>query len=661
MGLQADKTGERSLDVSSHQFEERRLAVVMFTDIAGYTAITQTNESRALRILDEHNRLLRSVFAGYEAEEIKTMGDSFLLVFKSALNAVRCAERMQRSVAERNALCSAAERFNIRIGIHLGDVVKKGGDVFGDTVNLTSRIERLAGPGETVVSSQVYEHIKANIEFSATSLGEHRLKNVDSPVLVYRVSSGSSRAAPMDRRSGKARMAILPFAVIGGTMDDEYLSEGFTEELISAFLGLRRLKVVAKSTAMRYKAAEKSASEIGRELNVDTVLQGSIRKLENRLRVTVQLVDVVTEEYLWSQTYDGNLGDVLDVQRDIAKKSLVALRKVTGQEPDVGGIHKKATGNTDAYLLYLKGRYHLTRHTESEVKSAIEYFARAVELDHNFASAYAMQAQCYMFLGFFGFISPHEGFERAEPLLRRAIELDDDLDVAHMLLGRLLMDRDWDWVGSEVEMRRAVEISPNSAEAHYRYGLLLHDLGRDDEALAEVTKSVELDPLSVATNQVAGTVCYFLGKSYDAIRLFQTALEIEPRAALAHNNMGLAYVDVGRVEEGIEEVRKAVELDPKNVMFKTDLCYVYFQTGRVSEAKEILATTENGAATTRVPPIAIAGMYAIIGESSNALEWLWKAYAEHSPYLASLKVERWFDGIRDHPSFLELMRKVGLL
>lgn len=302
----------------------------------------------------------------------------------------------------------------------------------------------------------------------------------------------------------------------------------------------------------------------------------------------------------------------------------------------------------------------MARHSESEVRTAARLFEQAIETDQRFASAYAMAAQCHMFLGFFGFIPPSEGFEKARPLLKRAIELDDQLDVAHMLMGRLLMDKDRDWAGAEAEFRRAVELSPNSAEAHYRYALLLSDLLRNSEALAEIRFAEELDPLSVAVSQVAGTIFYFAGRNDDAIDRLTRAIEIEPRAALAHNNLGLALCRKGSITEGIAEVKKAVELDPKNMMFMVDLCYAYASSGMPEEARKVLSQVTAQASSVRVPPMAMAGMHACLGETDTAIEWLQNAYAEGSPYLASLKVESWFDNIRHDLRFIEMLRKVGL-
>jgi serine/threonine-protein kinase len=355
--------------------------------------------------------------------------------------------------------------------------------------------------------------------------------------------------------------------------------------------------------------------------------------------------------------------DILSVQQDIAEKTVEALRSELEPSGARPAGPKKITANPEAFLLYLKGRYHLTRQTESEVVKAADLFDQATRVDPNFASAFAMCAQCHMFLGFYGFIPPTEGFERARPLLKRAIELDDDLDLAHMLMGRLLMDKDWDWASAEGEFRHAIALTPNSAEAHYRYALLLNDLSRNAEALAEVRAAEELDPLSVAVNQITGTVLYFAGRNRESIERFERAIEIDSNAALAHNNLGLALCREGRVDEGLKEIKRAIELDPKNTMFRTDLCFAYAKAGRPDEAREVLSQVEAltpGSGPERVPPIALAGMHASLGEVDSAIEWLQKAFEEHSPYLCSLTIESWFEDMRTDPRFVDMAHRVGL-
>ncbi len=658
--MQTDRQEEQEDGISTPNLDggDRRLGAIMFTDIAGYTALTQSNEALALELLEEHRRILRQILLRHGGEEIKTIGDSFLVEFRSALDAVRCAISMQQALSQRNYESTSIRQIHIRIGIHVGDVVKVGGDVYGDTVNLAQRMESISEPGGIVISAQVYEQVRNKIPFPIVKMGEYRLKNVETPSLVYIIRPTSRRKPPKESlKTQQHRFAVLPLLSIGQA--DEYLADGLTEELISAFSHLPALKVVARTTTMRYKGTNKSISEIGNELNVSTILEGSVRKYGNKLRVTVQLIDSSSEEYLWSENYDRSIEDILDVEHDVAEKTVQALRSKMADNDSVELGPKRITENAEAFLLYLRGRYHLARHTETEVKLAMDLFAQAVHIDPNFGAAHAMRAQCYMFLAFFEFISPQEGLNNALPALKRALAIDDDLDIAHMLMGRLLQDK-WDWLGAEAEFRRAIEISPNSAEAHYRYALLLNDMRRSEEALSEVMTAEELDPLSVSVNQIAGTIMHFAGKHHDAIERFQRALEIEPRAALAQNNLGLAQFEEGKIEEGLAGVRRAVEMDPRNMMLRADLCFALSRSGRESEARELLVHALAQAGTGHVSPVAIAGMYACLGEVDNAMMWLEKAYVEHSPYLASLGVERWFDKIRQNPKFVDLLRRIGL-
>ena len=637
--------------------KDRRLAAIMFTDIVGYTSLTQRNESLALDLLEAHRKLLRSIFRNYGGEEIKTAGDAFLLEFRSALEAVRCAIELQRALSQWNSENTFLRQIHMRIGIHVGDVVKVGGDVYGDTVNLASRIESLAEPGGVAISTQVYEQVRNKIELPIEEMGEYRLKNVATPTMIYKIVLGGATKGPVKEalKSRGQRFAVLPLLNLG--QEDDFIADGLTEELISAFSRVPELKVVARTTMMRYKGTKKSISEIGRELNASTILEGSVRKYGQRMRVTVQLIDTATEEYLWSENYDKWLEDILDIEHNVAENTVRALKSRIGDKGTTRLRRVRSTASAEAFLLYLKGRYHLARQTEVEVKAAMDLFERATEIDPNFGAAHAMHAQCHMFLGFFGFVTPQEGFETAMPSLRRALEIDDDLDIAHMLMGRLLQDK-WDWLAAEAEFRRAIEISPNSAEAHYRYALLLNELRRRNEALDEVRIAEELDPLSVSVSQISGTIMYFAGKYRDAMERFQRALEIDPKAALAQNNLGLALFEEGKASEGLDAIRTAMELDPNNKMFRVDLCYLLSRSGATKEARGLLDKTMAEVNSQHVSPVAIAGMHASLGDKDEAIDWLEKAYLEHSPYLASLRIERWFDPIRQDPRFVALVRKL---
>ena len=330
----------------------------------------------------------------------------------------------------------------------------------------------------------------------------------------------------------KQTIAILPFKNMSSDPENEYFADGVTEELIIALSRIERLKVISRTSAMRYKTTSKGAIEIARELTADTLVEGSVRKAAAQVRISVQLIDGRDEGNLWAQTYDRKLDDIFAVQTEIAEKVVEALQ-VKLQESERRGLRKRPTSSSEAYSLYLKGRFHLTRYSEAEVRKAAGTLRAGDQTRRPVPSAYAMTAQCDMFLGFFGFVAPSEGLEKARPLLRRALEIDDRLDIAHMLMGRLLMDADWDWSGAEAEFRRAIEMSPNSAEAHYRYALLLNDLLRNAEALAEIKIAEGLDPLSVAVSQVAGSIFYSAGRNGEAIERLRRAIESTRRGVRA--------------------------------------------------------------------------------------------------------------------------------
>ncbi|MDG6933393.1 MAG: tetratricopeptide repeat protein [Nitrososphaerota archaeon] len=648
-----------SIDAESRRANERRLAAIMFSDIVGYTAMTRSNEELALELLEEHRGLLAPIFQKHRGRVVKTIGDAYLVEFTSALDALDCAVEIQQSLTRRNSDVTPVRKLDVRVGIHLGEVTIKGGDVYGDTVNVASRIEKLADPAGVAISAAVYEQVKGKTGHRIEEMGRFTLKNVEGMSLIYKVDPVKAENRPSRDEHRKGRIAVLPLLNISGSKSDDFLADGLTEELISCLSTLSGLKVIARTTTMKYKGTKKGVVELGSELGVGAILEGSIRRAGNKLRVTVQLVDTENEENLWAENFNRELDDVLAIQQEIGTKVVESLKHVLGKGTE--RLERwKVTKNGEAYILYLEGRYHLAKHTQAEVIKALELFRKATEIDPDFASAYAMMAQCHLFLGFFGFITPQEGFDRAKPLLSKALELDKDQYVAHMLMGRYLIDREWNWVGAEAEFRRAIELNPNSAEAHYRYALLLHNLGKHDEAIEEAKVAEELDPLSVSVTQVYGTILYYALRYGEAILTFQRAIEIDPGAALAHNNIGLAYFQTGDADRGLAEVKKAIELDPDNEMFKVDLCYIYTKLGKTAEAASLVEEAEKRSHHGHVSPVAFAGMCACLGKEDEAMQWLEKAFALHSPYLSSLKTERWFDPLRKREEFTGLLKRIHL-
>ncbi len=441
----------------------RRLAAVMFTDMVGYSALGQHDEPLSLVLLEEYRNLARPIFRRHNGREVKTMGDAFLVEFQSALEAVRCAYDIQRAARELNFSLPNEKRMRLRIGVHLGDVVAAGEDIVGDAVNVASRIEPLAEEGGVCLTRQVYDSIQGKFELGMESLGEKILKNISTPVGVYRVVmpwEGWRTVARERAEPDRNRIAVLPFKNLSPDPNDEYFADGMTEELIMTLTKIGRLTVIARTSMMQYKNASKRVSEIAKELDAGTVIEGSVRKASNKVRITVQLLDARTEGHVWAENYDRDLRDVFEIQSDVAMRVSEALR-VHVLPSEQHELEKRPTESKEAYILYLKGRYHWNVRTPKSVKMAVEFFEKAIQEDPNFALAYVGLADCYIILGDQGVVRPMEGATKTRKLAEKALELDPTLAEAHATLGNVFTFTFWEWGRAELEFQRSIQLNPN--------------------------------------------------------------------------------------------------------------------------------------------------------------------------------------------------------
>ncbi len=468
--------------------EERRLAVIMFTDTVGSTALAQRDEALAVELMGQQRRLIRPLVAANHGREVKSIGDGFLIEFSSALDAVRCAAAIQKSQKDANDRRPPHSRLQIRIGIHLGDVIHTEGDVAGDAVNVASRIESLAPPGGICVTAQVQASVFNKVDYKFESLGAPPLKGVAARIEVYRILGYGVEGwrPPQEKSIPSPRIAVLPLANISPERADEYFADGMTEELISAVSKTQGLRVIARTSVMKYKGTSKSVSEIGRELAAGNVLEGSVRKAGDKVRITVQLVDTSNEEPKWSQEYDRQLSDIFALQSDIAQKVAEALKvHVLGAPP---GREAWPTSSTDAYVDYLRGRQAWNRRTEEGLRQAIGLFEKALAADRDYAMAYSGLADSYATLALLEFVAPNEAYPKAKEAVGKALALNPQLAEAHTSLGLIRFQYDWDWAGAEEEFREAIRLNPNYAPAHHYFADYLKAMGRFEDALAEIAK-----------------------------------------------------------------------------------------------------------------------------------------------------------------------------
>ena len=651
---------------------ERRLAAIMFTDMVGYTTLGQKSESLSLALVDEQRKLIRPILNKHDGREVKTMGDSFLVEFSSALNAVRCAYDIQRAAREFNISLPVERRVHLRVGVHLGDVLNSQGDISGDAVNVASRINYLADDGGVCLTRQVYDHVQNKFELPLKSLGPQSLKNVNAPVEVYRMEMPwDEKRATQPTELDKRRIAVLPFANMSPDPADEYFADGLTEELISKLSLVKGLRVIARTSVMSYKKKDKRISEIGAELGVGSIVEGSFRKAGNKIRVTTQLIDVRDDQHVWAQSYDRNLDDVFAVQTDIAKQVSDTL-KVKILEAEIDWIDRKPTESTEAYTLYLRGRYHFNRRGVEDIVKASEYFGQAVREDERFALGYVGLADCYAVLSNIG-INSGANHQKAKIAAAKGLELDGDLAEAHATRGLILL-QEFNLREAEEEFRKAIELKPNYASAHHWYARLLVSKLSWDEALKQIERAVELDPFSQVINLNHAHYYRRRGDYDKALELYKKAAELDPNFAMAHFDLAVIYGRMKRradmkleakiaIERGTREAKIAVGLGrgtyhrPVKIL---DALVAYFDNDQEKVRKLLAELESHFGEPLAISALQAAGLHFSLGENEKGFEWLEKSYSRKEDDLLYIRTDELFDGIRSDPRYQDLLKRIGL-
>jgi adenylate cyclase len=629
--------------------EQRRLAAIMFTDIVGYSALTEQDESGALAVLERHRAILRPIFVAHSGREIKTMADGFLVEFTSAVEAVRAAIKIQEALS--------SEAHKIRIGIHLGDVVVQGEDVLGDGVNVASRVEKLADPGGICLTEDVARQVRNKVNAELKSVGTPRLKNIETPIEVFKIVMDANQAA---RQHDKAQpsIAVLPFLNMSPDPENEFFSDGLTEDILTQLSKISALKVISRTSVMQYKGTSKNLKDIGNELGVNNVLEGSVRKAGNRVRITAQLIDATSDAHLWAQTYDRELSDIFAVQSDVAEQIAAAL-KAQIKPAEERRIRHKPTENMAAFEAYLQGRVHLGRRTEDHLRMAIDCFEKAIAADPKYAVAYTGLADAYIFMSLFEYLPPTVAFPKAKAAAEKALSIDPMLAEAYSSLGLAKFQFDWDWEGAEEALAKGISLNPNYATAHHFFADYLKGVGRFEEALEQIKEAQVLDPLSVAISSGVGHVLYLSRRYDEAIEAYRHSLELDPQSVLARLWFGRPFLQEGRYDEAIHEIRQAVEFSKESTIALAVLAHAYASAGRVEEADALLQKLQDRAKEQYVSSYWLGFVYVGMGDKSKALDWLEKAHEERSAWLAWINVEPRFDPLREEPRFKQLIEKIG--
>jgi TolB-like protein/DNA-binding winged helix-turn-helix (wHTH) protein/tetratricopeptide (TPR) repeat protein len=457
-------------------------------------------------------------------------------------------------------------------------------------------------------------------------------------------------------------LAVLPLANLTGDPEQEYFVDGMTEALISQLGKIGALRVISRTSAMHYKGSRKRLPEIAKELDIQAVLEGSVQRSGNQVRITVQLIEAMSDRHLWSDSYDGEMDKVLTLQSKVAADVAEEIKIAVTREQR-SRLTETRPVDPEAYEAFLLGHHHMRKRTSEGLGNALKFFQRAVEKDPNYAPAYAGLADVYDLMCGYLLLAPREAYPKARAAAIAALKIDNQLAEAHVALAKIKARYDLDWEEARKEFLRGIELNPSYAEGHAWYGqFYLGATGQHDKAIAESEHARRLDPLSLSINLNLGTSLWWADKHDRAIEQMHRTLEIDPNFSLGHSILGQIYVSKGLFEDAIEELQKAVKYSKGELVtaYLANLGYAYAASGRQPEARKALDSLLQLSRKQYVPAISIAEVYAGLGDKAQALEWLEQAYEERSRIFFVLKVDPTWDSLREEPKFQDLVRRIGL-
>ncbi len=624
---------------------ERKLSAIFSADVKGYSRLMRDDEDETIRSITVYRSAIANLVEQYRGRVVDSPGDNLLSEFGSGVDAVNCAVEVQRELAERNAELPENRRMEFRIGVNLGDVVQEGDRIYGDGVNIASRIEGLADGGGICVSGAVYDSIEGKLGLEFEYLGEHEAKNIDKPIHVYRILSYpgaaahrvvkakravgrswrnvvlamaavlilgggamavwnySLRPSPTEVQvaseksptpespqktpppvSNDASIAVLPFTNISGDPKEDYLSDGITEQIITALSKVPRMLVIARNSVFTYKGKPVMVQQLSEELGVRYVLEGSVQKSGDKLRITAQLIDVKTGNHLWSERYDRDLKDLFALQDGITKNVITALQaKLT--EGEAASSIGKGTKNLEAYLKLLKGRYHFLRFNKNDNEIGRRLCGEAIALDPNYANAYTLLAWTYLNEANAGWTkTPVKSFEKAIELAKKAISLDEQNVRAYIVLANVYA-KARQFGKAAAAQKKALSLDPANSLLNVLSGNALSNVGKFKEAISFFNKAIRIDPKHPNWYLITLGMAYlWMGQNEEAIATFKKWVSREPKNADAHAFLGLALIAAGKPQKAIPMFDKALNLNPGPSWYVSNLSVARAGAGQTEEA-----------------------------------------------------------------------------
>jgi len=544
----------------------RKLTAILSADVKGYSLLMSDDELHTIQTLKAYRSLMSDLIQQHSGRVVDNPGDNLLAEFSSAVDAVEASVQIQNRLKKENAKFVENKRLEFRIGINIGDIVQDGDRIYGEGVNIAARIESLADAGGICISRGTYDQIKSKLELGTEYLGEHKVKNIKEPVRVYRLLMGTDAPKPLVEEElelpDKPSIAVLPFTNMSGDPSQEYFSDGLTEQIINGLCKVSNLFVIARNSSFAYKGMAVSVKQIAKELGVRYILEGSVQRAGNRVRITAQLIDATTDYHMWSETYDRDLDDVFALQDEITMKLIdeMQIKLTYGQQAH---LWKGRTVNIQAYDKWMRGVDYFYKFNREDNAQARSLFIQSTEIDSDYEMPYVMIGYTYMIDLLFGWCeSPLIAFEQIEKQVQVALSLTDNLDIIYSLLGFLNLYKR-QFVEAKKAGERSIELNPNGAEVHALFGFILSFIDETKQAIRLLERALRLDPIPRSHFYFFLGIAYRNDEQYEnSIEICKKAIKLEPRTLPSYFTMVCSLSCLNRNKEAQKYARDILQLDP---------------------------------------------------------------------------------------------------
>jgi adenylate cyclase len=649
----------------------RQLFAILFTDIEGYSALVQQDEEKGLTIRNRHSEIVQKEHKQFNGRVIHHYGDGTLSIFQSAVDAVRCAIVMQQAFRQ-------SPQVPVRMGLHLGDIIFDDEHVFGNGVNLASRIESLGVAGSVLISNKINDEIQNHPEFKTISMGVYQLKNIQQEVEVFALAHDGLKVPVPHSLEGKTEekkspvtkpkkprfrhnsIAVLPFYNINTDDTIEWLSHGFTEELTSALAGISGLKVKSSTAMRQYKDSKKSLTEMSEELHVANFIEGDVHKEGDHIVITAHLLETKTGEILRPFRFKKDFSEINSIYSQIAREVADDLNVILNYS-EKKRLQQAAKVHAEAHQLYLQGRYKVQKLNHPEVSEAITIFSTALQKDLDYPPALAGLGQCYIVLGYLNAVIPEEAFEKSVPLLNKALSLDPNLAFAHSNLGWAKMWFQWKLKEAEEEFLKGNQLDPSDINCIQGIFLLNLYLGDNQKARLWCEKGLAVAAHDFWLNLFTGILLFFENKISESISFLKNSV-IQYNHPFYKGRIGWIFTLTGQYEPAIDILEKTLEQhNERRPALLANLAAAYFHSGKKEKANDLFDELEKKIDEGKANhAFYTASAYAYIGDIPKTLHFLYKAYEQHDIELLWLKKDPMLNSVRHLPFCVELLKKVGL-